>query len=195
MTVDIFDGGGAPVYPDIAVNSDGSSHDITDGISGQPNVSTPASPIPANGWPGNGIPIFSDFNKLFRLVTQWIRYLYSAFWGDDNLLFLNASLTHGGWFELPVGWTNQNTLIVSSFVETAGGSRYPTPYSDHEGNFISLKMVTVSGRVRIEVSLFLVAYSIFPVSPQWRIVVAKIIPKTVLNDDGNPTTWAAENIS
>jgi hypothetical protein len=56
-------------------------------------------------------------------------------------------------------------------------------------------MVTVSGRVRIEVSLFLVAYSIFPVSPQWRIVVAKIIPKTVLNDDGNPTTWAAENIS
>jgi hypothetical protein len=75
MTTDIFDGGN-PVYPDIAVNSDGSSNDMTDPTSGQPNVSTPNSPIPLEGWPGNGIPIFSDFNKLFRMITQWIRWLY-----------------------------------------------------------------------------------------------------------------------
>ena len=77
MAVDIFDGGD-PVYPDIAVNTDGSSHNITDPTSGQDNVSTPVSPIPANGWPGNGIPIFSDFNKIFRLITQWIRWFYAG---------------------------------------------------------------------------------------------------------------------
>ena len=79
MANDVVDSivAGTPIFPDIAVNSDGTNHDITDPTSSQPNTSYPAGPIVASGWPGNGIPIFSNFNKLFRLITQWIRWLYT----------------------------------------------------------------------------------------------------------------------
>ena len=132
MAVDIFDGPD-PVYPDIAVNPDGSNNDKTDPTSGQPNVSTPASPIPLDGWPGNGIPIFSDFNRLFRMITQWIRWLYDhviAAEGDiDDLETITgsyASITASGTLSapgdvtinmtLPSGFAWNNTYIISTMV-------------------------------------------------------------------------------
>ena len=152
MANDIFDGE-TPVYPDIAVNPDGSNNDITDPTSGQPNVSTPASPIPLDGWPGNDIPIFSDFNRLFRMITQWIRWLYdhlinttdvavSTLQGDvsdlETFVGTFASITGSGSLSapgnctinmtLPSGFTWDNTYIISTMVGFDGTVYKQCPY-------------------------------------------------------------------
>ena len=119
MAVDIFDGSGNPIFPDVAVNTDGSNNNMTDPTSGQPNVSTPASPIPANGWPGNGIPIFSDFNKLFRLITQWIRWTYDIITRDVLLTGACPNSTNLG-ISLPSGFTNDNTIILGGCLHATG---------------------------------------------------------------------------
>jgi hypothetical protein len=132
MAVDIFDGGGNPVYPDIAVHTDGSSNDITDTVSGQPNVSTPASPIPLNGWPGNGIPVFSAFNKIFRLITQWVRWLYASVVTINDTLSKDVTLT-GSWtsstllgeISLPTGFVGANTVILGGFLQIGGHQYWP----------------------------------------------------------------------
>ena len=136
MATDIFDGG-TPVYPDIAVNPDGSNNDTTDPPSGQPNVSTPASPIPLDGWPGNGIPIFSDFNKIFRLITQWIRYLYS--------ITLTGTFT-GSMFEgsvqLPTGFTKDNCVIAGGWIKSGSGAYYCMPLNYSVPNGASYSLVS-----------------------------------------------------
>lgn len=142
MAVDIFDGSGNPVYPDIAVNTDGSSNNITDPTSGQDNVSTPASPIPLNGWPGNGIPIFSDFNKLFRLITQWIRYLYGVLQKD---VFVSGSFsvtTTEGLVVLPSGFTKDNCVLIGGWVKPNTGSYYCIPLNQAEPNGASYFLVS-----------------------------------------------------
>ena len=141
MANDIFGEYDVPIYPDIAVNPDGTNNDITDPTSGQPNVSTPASPIPTDGWPGNGIPIFSDFNKLFRMITQWIRWFYDHI--HNNIDFYIQELleefrlydvstnpsgliweatgvlegTFGGvTIYSPSGWTTSNTIVEACVI-------------------------------------------------------------------------------
>jgi len=142
MANDIFDGE-TPVYPDIAVNPDGSNNDITDPTSGQPNVSTPASPIPLDGWPGNSIPIFSDFNRLFRMITQWIRWLYDhviAAEGDisdaqGDIIAIQGEFGVGTGsitadtatsqymtITLPSGFTHNNCYVVGGWLTNPGNA-------------------------------------------------------------------------
>jgi hypothetical protein len=111
MTIDIFGEYDVPIYPDIAVNTDGTSNDMTDPVSSQPNVSTPSAPTALNGWPGNGIPIFSDFNKLFRQITQWIRYFY------NKEAVISGTIPGTGVYQyniaLPSGFTIDNCVLVA----------------------------------------------------------------------------------
>jgi hypothetical protein len=141
MTTDIFVGGN-PVYPDIAVNPDGSNNDITDPTSNQPNVSAPASPIPLDGWPGNGIPIFSDFNKLFRLVTQWIRYFYARTLDTVLTGSFSGSMTEG-LVQLPTGYTKDNCVILGGWVKPNSGSYYCLPLNLSEPNGGSYALLSV----------------------------------------------------
>lgn len=72
---------GTPIYPDVAVNTNGTDNNITDAQSGLANVSTSlVSGVPASGWPGDGIPRFNDFNRLFRIITQWTRFFFAGGW-------------------------------------------------------------------------------------------------------------------
>jgi len=144
MTIDIFGEYDVPIYPDIAVNPDGSNNDITDPTSGQPNVSTPASPIPLDGWPGNGIPIFSDFNKLFRMITQWIRWFYdhivnttdvnvsnaqgdilaleSAFGVGTGSITADTATSQYMTISLPTGFTHDNCYVVGGWLTNPGNA-------------------------------------------------------------------------
>ena len=152
MANDIFGDYDVPIFPDIAVNPDGSNNDITDPTSGQPNVSTPASPIPLDGWPGNGIPIFSDFNRLFRMITQWIRWLYDhiiAAEGDitdlEAITGSYANITASGTLSapgdvtinmtLPSGFTWDNTYIVATTIEFDTAVVRQCPWSAGSGYY------------------------------------------------------------
>lgn len=157
MAVDIFTPGGSdPIFPDIAVNPDGSNNDITDPTSGQPNVSTPASPIPLDGWPGNGIPIFSDFNKLFRMITQWIRYLYDLV-SKDVVLSGTFTTAMNGVINLPAGYTVDNTIILGGYVALVSGTHrnplfFNTANTDKSVNIIYAVDVFTSGVDIIQVT-------------------------------------------
>ena len=109
-----------PVFPDVAVDSTtpyGNNHDITDTESGQLNVSVLSGPISLGGWPGNGIPLFSDFNKLFRLITQWIRWFWVTGWHDASTTIMSGSFTATSHFtesiNLPSGWTAATSIVLS----------------------------------------------------------------------------------
>ena len=123
---------GTPIYPDVAVDVDGNNNDITDPVSSQPNTSFPAAPIVSDGWPGNGIPIFSDFIKLFRLITQWVRWLYPAVTNLYRLLngyfnrIVNVSFalqgTAGGTVGITLTRTNKTiTLSWSANIASSAG--------------------------------------------------------------------------
>lgn len=68
------------VYPDWAVNTDGTDNDVVDPDSGQNNVVEPAAGIKLTGWAYAELPPRQYFNWLSRIVTQWIR------WFDDYIV-------------------------------------------------------------------------------------------------------------
>lgn len=110
---------GTPIYPDVAVNSDGTDNNITDSESGMPNVAaTMQTGVPASGWPGNGIPIFNNMNRLFRIVTQWIRWLYENAWHANNTTHVEGAFTSTSHYTeniaLPAGYDHTNTVIVGA---------------------------------------------------------------------------------
>jgi hypothetical protein len=76
MATDIFDNYGNAIYPDFAVNTDGSNHDVVDPTSGKNNVIMPSSSLQLTGWLYKQKPPRNTFNWLHRLTTQWIRWLY-----------------------------------------------------------------------------------------------------------------------
>src|SRR5271157_574065 len=82
MTTDIFNAG-TPVYPDMAVNTDGTDNDVTDATSGQLNVVAASGAKQLAGWGYTEKPARNVMNWIHRLTTQWIRWLYSNAWHAD----------------------------------------------------------------------------------------------------------------
>jgi hypothetical protein len=136
---------GTPIYPDIAVNSDGTDNNITDSESGMPNVAaTMQTGVPASGWPGNGIPIFNNMNRLFRIVTQWIRWFFSFGWHSSNTFYggatdsgstptlialssINSALTRANCMIIQVqciAADNSITSLAEAYLKTSGGVDY-----------------------------------------------------------------------
>jgi len=188
-------------YPDFAVNTDGTDNDIVDTESGENNVIEPGSTQKLTGWLFRQKPPRNNFNWLHRITTQWIRWLHLKAWNDesDNILFLNASLSTGGWFDLPAGWTWDNTVVLAAFVQKNSnvetvGCFLPVPF--HDGtNYAYLTIYRHFGGanpLRIAVNK---VGALFPTSPQWRIVIAKIVPKNIVNEIGVTTTWQTTVIS
>jgi hypothetical protein len=111
---------GTPIYPDVAVATNGADHNITDPASGQPNVSAALqSGVPLSGWPSNGIPIFSDFNRLFRIMTQWIRWLYAGGWHSAGTFYgtgtdSGSSPTKIALSSIHSSLTRSNCMIVAT---------------------------------------------------------------------------------
>ena len=141
-----------PVFPDVAVDSTtpyGDNHDITDIESGQPNVSVLSGPISLGGWPGNGIPLFSDFNKLFRLITQWIRWFWLKSWHEASVVDCGGTLgvTAGQYapqFSYPAGFTAANCVIVCADFSVStyqSGQRTQIPCAENQGSPTNLNVV------------------------------------------------------
>lgn len=96
------------VYPDWAVNSDGTDNDIVDTISGENNVVPPDAGKQASGFLYREKPARQSFNWLGRKTTQWLRYL-------DGLLTANT-----GSFTLYLGDATVNTPLLFHYAVVGG---------------------------------------------------------------------------
>ena len=103
------------VFPDWAVNPDGTDHDVADGTTGQNNVVVPPPEKTLIGWQYNEKPPRQYFNWLARIVTQWIRWL-DANTTQTALLSVTIPIgtpvfSHS--FTLPTGFTWDNAMVIS----------------------------------------------------------------------------------
>ncbi len=193
-------------YPDWTVKTDGTDNDVIDPTSGQNNVVEPAAGKKLTGWVYTEKPPRQYFNWLARLTTQWIRWIdetlttvLTAIEGIVSYRYLNASLTNGGWFDLPTSFTWDNFIVAQATVQvtlthTSDPAFVPMPFNDGT-NHAHLKIYQYSAspnNMRIEVDF---GGALFPTSPQFRIILKRINPANVYNEDGDATTWNAENIS
>src|SRR5271157_217016 len=122
MTTDIFNAG-TPVYPDMAVNTDGTDNDVTDATSGQLNVVAASGAKQLAGWGYTEKPARNVMNWIHRLTTQWIRWLYSNAWHADTVFYgsgsdSGSSPTKVSLSSIHTGLTISNCMIVSVMQNT-----------------------------------------------------------------------------
>ncbi len=63
------------VYPDFCVNTNGTDHNVVDSTTGENNVVAPDAGKKLNGFLYNEKPPRQHFNWLYRIITQWVRWL------------------------------------------------------------------------------------------------------------------------
>jgi hypothetical protein len=75
------------LYPDWSVKVDGTDNDVIDGTTGENNVVDPSAGKKLTGFLYDEKPPRQNFNWLFRIITQWIR------WFDASVIDLYSKLT------------------------------------------------------------------------------------------------------
>jgi hypothetical protein len=186
-----------PLFPDFAVNTDGTDHDVVDPVSNEHNVIEPDAVKKLTGWNYTEKPPRNWMNWLHRLTAQWTRWAFNSAWTgprSDGVLWLNASLTNGGYFQLPAGEDWTKFIIVSAFVQRDDTHFCPLPYIDGAGNHAAYTFLINPApyRVRIYVEFGNVTPSFFPTSPQWRFCLMRMpldLPKNCIDDYENPVNW------
>jgi hypothetical protein len=129
MTTSIFNAG-TPVYPDMAVNSDGTDNNVTDPTSGQNNVVAASGAKQASGWNFTEKPARNVMNWLHRLTTQWIRWLYANAWHADTVFYGHGEGVGGTTpvkitlSSINAGLTKANCMIVSCMVFQEDGQTW-----------------------------------------------------------------------
>ena len=123
------------VYPDCAVNPDGTDNDVTDPTSGQNNVVAPSPGKQATGFLYNEKPPRQHFNWLARLTTQWIRYLNEKVgpWSADKVFSYEIPVI-GNWgsasthdYTPPSNPPNMNTIILNCDLTNGSATRTSFP--------------------------------------------------------------------
>ena len=129
------------IFPDMAVNTDGTDNDVLDPATNQNNAIAPPAPRQLTGWLSNEKPFRQYFNWLHRITTQWLRWFFINTWHSENVTIVECYVDGSHYPVLPDGWNGQNSTVVCGIyfrdddVELAG---YSIPYDTLGGKTITL---------------------------------------------------------
>jgi hypothetical protein len=136
-------------YPDWAVNTDGTDHDVIDPTSLQNNVVEPTAGKKLTGWTYTEKPPRNIFNWLARITTQWIRWIddyivntidvaigtiqgqITTLQGDIGIgsgsITADPATSQYMTVSLPTGFTDDNCYVLGGWLNTGAGEELCLP--------------------------------------------------------------------
>jgi hypothetical protein len=159
------------VYPDFAVNTDGTDNDVVNSESGENNVEEPTAPKKLLGWDYKEKPPRGHMNWLHRITTQWVR------WFDDYItntidneiaqlqtdvttlqnndaIFISSTISSQNFvINLPSGFTKDNCIILSACLYASAQGVTPMPYYGSATDWAMVNIALSGGVFKIMIDM------------------------------------------